>query len=94
MNPQDVATLWACVDEHTNTEQIQPLSPPRAASPLCVYQVTWGTHKVKTFVVNSNFPMKSMKELVQQEKRSLKGKSQPHIFQSQAECGQTKVGKG
>jgi hypothetical protein len=74
------------VDEHTKKEQIQPPSPPRAASPTCVSQVAWGMNEVKIFVVNSNFLMKNKKVLVQQEKRSLEDRSQPHIFQSQTKA--------
>ncbi len=45
MKPQDVASLRECVDEHAKLKTKQPSQPrwhPRATSPTCVSQVTWG----------------------------------------------------
>jgi hypothetical protein len=35
MKPQDVTSLWECVDEHAKMKTKQP-SQPQAASPTCV----------------------------------------------------------
>jgi hypothetical protein len=69
MNPQDVASLQECVSEHTKS-----LMKFQAASPTCISQiadnlpggkseVTWGRNKIKTFPVNSKFPVGSTREL-------------------------------
>jgi hypothetical protein len=49
MKPQDVASLWECVDEHAKLKPIlktKQSSQPRATSPTCVSRVTWGPTQV------------------------------------------------
>jgi hypothetical protein len=63
MNPQDVASLRECVDEHTKS-----LLKSQPVIPTCVShitnnlpggkpKVTWGRNKIKTFSVNNKFPV-------------------------------------
>jgi hypothetical protein len=41
--------------------QISIILEPTKSSKSHISQVTWVMNKVKTFIVNSNFPMKTMK---------------------------------
>jgi hypothetical protein len=69
MNPQDIASLQECVNEHRKS-----LLKSRPASPICIsritdnlpggkLEVTCGRNKIKPFPVNSKFSVGSMWEL-------------------------------
>jgi hypothetical protein len=95
MKPQSIASSQECVGRHTKS----PLKS-QPANPICVSQittgwklkVTWRRNKLRTFPVNSNFPIRRTQDLHMAKSKSLMPPPSLTISLSQAK-GRPRLGE-